>query len=176
MKLIFKTNANNDNNENNDNNDNNDNGFCGINLKHLYFNEPVQNSIIHDSYFIRMFYSDNDVSLTGLMLPMKLSFITISKSFNKNIIIYDLHSNKEMISNICQLETLILEKYNNISNSSNKPLKQPVYSLSNQLKSGSIKLFSDIDKRKQECNIILKISGVWENLKEYGITFKFIDS
>ena len=161
---------------NNEDNYNDDNGFCGVNLKHLYFNEPVQNSIIHDSYFIRMFYSDNDVSLTGLLIPMQLSFITISKSFNKNIIIYDLHSNKEMISNICQLETLILEKYNNILNSSNKPLKQPVYSLSNQLKSGNIKLFSDIDKRKQECNIILKISGVWENLKEYGITFKFIDS
>ena len=171
MKLIFKSNV------NNANNVNNDNCFCGINLKHLYFNEPVQTSIIHDSYFIRMFYSDNDVSLTGLMLPMKLSFITISKSFNKNIIIYDLHSNKEMISNICQLETLILEKYNNISNSSNnKPLKHPVYSLSNQLKSCSIKLFSDIDKRTQECNIILKISGVWENVKEYGITFKFMDS
>ena len=167
MKLIFKINS---------NNADNDNCFGGVNLKHLYFNEPVQNSIIHDSYFIRMFYSDNDVSLTGLMMPMQLSFITISKSFNKNIIIYDLHSNKEMISNICQLETLILEKYNNISNSSNKHLKQPVYSLSNQLKLGSIKLFSDIDKRKQECNIILKISGVWENLKEYGITFKFIDS
>jgi len=162
MKLIFKIDA------------NNENDFGGVNLKHLYFNEPVQNSIIHDSYFIRMFYSDNDVSLTGLMIPMQLSFITISKSFNKNIIIYDLHSNEEMISNICKLETLILEKY--ISNSSNKPFKQPVYSLLNQLKSGSIKLFSDIDKRKQECNIILKISGVWENLKEYGITFKFIDS
>ena len=166
MKLIFKTNANSG--ENSSVND-----FGGVKLKHLYFNEPVQNSIIHDSYFVSVFYSDNDISLTGLMLPIKLSFITISKSFNKNIIIYDLHSNKEMISNICQLETLILEKY---INSSNKPLKQPVYSLSNQLKSGSIKLFSDIDKRKQECNIILKISGVWENLKEYGITFKFIDS
>ena len=167
MKLIFKINS---------NNADNDNCFGGVNLKHLYFNEPVQNSIIHDSYFIRMFYSDNDVSLTGLMMPMQLSFITISKSFNKNIIIYDLHSNKEMISNICQLETLILEKYNNISKQPDKPLKHPVYSLSNQLKSCSIKLFSDIDKRRQECNIILKISGVWENLKEYGITFKFIDS
>lgn len=173
MKLIFKTNANSG--ENSDENSD-ENYFGGVKLKHLYFNDPVQNSIIHDSYFVSVFYSDNDISLTGLMLPIKLSFITISKSFNKNIIIYDFNSNKEIISNISQLETLILEKYNNVSNSSNKPLKQPVYSLTNQLKSGSIKLFSDIDKRKQECNIILKISGVWENVKEYGVTFKFIDS
>jgi hypothetical protein len=150
---------------------------CAINLKHLYFSEPIQNSIIHDSYFIRMNYSDNDVSLTGLILPVKLSFITISKSFNKNIIMYDLHSNKEVISNICKLETLILEKYSNFLNSVNNSntLKIPVYNLSTQLKSCSIKLFSDIDKRTQECNIILKISGIWENIREYGITFKFMD-
>ena len=123
---------------------NEDNFESGINLKHLFFSDPIQNSIIHDSYFIRINYSDNDVSLTGLMLPIKLSFITISKSFNKNIIMYDLHSNKEVISNICQLETLILEKY---SNSTSNISKIPVYNLSNQLKSCSIKLFSDIDKR-----------------------------
>ena len=154
-----------------------DDSKCAINLKHLYFSEPIQNSIIHDSYFIRMNYSDNDVSLTGLILPVKLSFITISKSFNKNIIMYDLHSNKEVISNICKLETLILEKYSNFLNSANNSntLKIPVYNLSSQLKSCSIKLFSDIDKRTQECNIILKISGIWENIREYGITFKFMD-
>jgi len=153
-----------------------DNFQGGVNLKHLFFSDPIQNSIIHDSYFIRINYSDNDVSLTGLMLPIKLSFITISKSFNKNIIMYDLHSNKEVISNICKLETLILEKYEKYSNLTSNISKIPVYNLSNQLKSCSIKLFSDIDKRTQECSIMLKISGVWENIREYGITFKFMDS
>jgi hypothetical protein len=167
----------NDKNDIYDDNSSCDDSKCAINLKHLYFSEPIQNSIIHDSYFIRMNYSDNDVSLTGLILPVKLSFITISKSFNKNIIIYDLHSNKEVISNICRLETLILEKYNNFLNSksASNTLKIPVYNLSTQMKSCSIKLFSDIDKRTQECNIILKISGIWENIREYGITFKFMD-
>ena len=45
------------------------------------------------------------------------------------------------------------------SKSTNNISKIPVYNLSNQLKSCSIKLFSDIDKRTQECNIMLKISG-----------------
>ena len=148
-----------------------------INLKHLYFSEPIQNSIIHDSFFIRINYSDNDVSLVGLILPVKLSFVTISKSFNKNIITYDMYSNKETISNICHLETSILEKYNHFLNSTSKSntLKTPIYNLSNQLKSCSIKLFSDTTKNTQECNIMLKISGIWENVKEYGITFKFTD-
>ncbi len=180
MNLVFKTNKLSSNTTIEavgfDNDYNEDNFEGGIDLKHLFFSDPIQNSIIHDSYFIRINYSDNDVSLIGLMLPIKLSFITISKSFNKNIIMYDLHSNKEVISNICQLETLILEKYEKYSKSTNNISKVPVYNLSNQLKSCSIKLFSDIDKRIQECNIILKISGVWENIREYGITFKFMDS
>lgn len=154
----------------------NNDGYKTIDSKNIYFSEPVQNAIIHDSYFIRIIYSDNNVSFTGLMLQMKLSYITISKSFNKNIINYDLNSNKEMMSNIFDLETLIIEKYNKFLNSHNKSPKIPIYNLSNQLKLCNIKIFSDIDKRKQECDIILKISGIWENNKEFGITFKFIDS
>jgi hypothetical protein len=149
MNLVFKTNKINNTALDYDveNCEYTNNGFhnanhessCAINLKHLYFCEPIQNSIIHDSYFIRMNYSDNDVS--------------------------------------CKLETLILEKYSNFLNSANNSntLKIPVYNLSTQLKSCSIKLFSEIDKRTQECNIILKISGIWENIREYGITFKFMD-
>ena len=181
MNLVFKTNKLNKTTvavvvDEIDDGYNEDNFEGGINLKHLFFSDPIQNSIIHDSYFIRVNYSDNDVSLIGLMLPIKLSFITILKSFNKNIIMYDLHSNKKVILNICQLETLILEKYKKYNNSTNNISKIPVYNLSNQLKSCSIKLFSDIDKRTQECNIMVKISGVWENIREYGITFKFMDS
>ena len=102
MNLVFKTNKLSNTNLEAVESDYNEDNFEGsVNLKHLFFSDPIQNSIIHDSYFIRINYSDNDVSLTGLMLPIKLSFITILKSFNKNIIMYDLHSNKKVISNIC---------------------------------------------------------------------------
>ena len=52
--------------------------------------------------------------------------------------------------------------------------KFPVYNLTTQLRSCSVKLFDDIDKKLDECNLVLKISGMWENDKEIGITFKFI--
>jgi len=89
---------------------------------------------------------------------------------------FDLYSHREMISKICDTEYLILEKYNNFLKSCGKTQKVPLYNLTNQLRSCCIKLFSDIDNKlvEEKCNIILKISGIWENNKEIGITFKFI--
>ena len=53
-----------------------------INVENIHFTEPVQNAIMNDSYFIRIIYSDDDASLTGLMIPMYLNGVTIFKSFN----------------------------------------------------------------------------------------------
>jgi hypothetical protein len=140
----------------------------------LYFSEPVQNALMNDSYFIRIIYSDHDVSLIGLMIPMYFNSITVLKSFNKSIIMYDLHSHRDMVIKISQLEFSILERYNYLLKTYKKCEKLPVYNLTTQLKSCSVKLFDDIDKNLDECNLVLKIAGIWESDKEIGITFKFI--
>ncbi len=106
MNLVFKPCMNDDSNS-----DSYDNRPL-INPGSLYFSEPVQNALMHDSYFIRIIYSDNDVSLAGLMIPMYFNSITVLKSFNKSIIMYDLHSHRDMILKISELEISILERYN----------------------------------------------------------------
>ena len=145
-----------------------------INSEYIHFSEPVQNAVMNDSYFIRIIYSDNNVSLAGLMIPMYFNGVTVFKSFNKSIIMYDLHSHKDMISKICNLENVILERYSQFLKLYKKFKKFPVYNLTTQLRSCSIKLFDNIDKSLDECNIVLKISGIWENDNEIGITFNFI--
>lgn len=145
-----------------------------INYECLYFSEPVQNALMNDSHFIRIIYSDNDVSLYGLMIPLYFNAITVVKSFHKSIIMYDLQSHKDVVIKISDLENSILERYNHFLKLYKNCQKLPVYNLTNQLKSCNVKLFEDIDKNLDECNLILKISGVWENEKEIGITFKFI--
>lgn len=145
-----------------------------IHSEYIHFSDPVQNAVMSDSYFIRIVYSNKDVSLAGLMIPMYFSAITILKSFNKSVIMYDLHSHRDMISKICDLEFSILERYNRFLKMYQKSHKCPVYNLTTQLRSCNVKLFDDIDKNLDECNLILKISGIWENDKEIGITFKFI--
>jgi hypothetical protein len=168
MNLVFKPNISDDIDEYKDDN------RPIINTEYIHFSEPVENAIMNDSYFIRIIYSNSDASLFGLMIPMYFNGVTIMKSFNKSIIMYDLHSHRDMISKICSLENLILERYNRLLKSFHKCQKNPVYNLTTQLRSCSVKLFDDIDKKMDECNIVLKISGIWENEKEIGITFKFI--
>lgn len=170
MNLVFKPCV----DDSNSYNDNDNDSRPIINPESLYFSEPVQNALMTDSYFIRIIYSDNDVSLFGLMIPMYFNSITVLKSFNKSIIMYDLHSHRDMILKISDLEISILERYNHFLKMYKKYQKCPVYNLTTQLKSCSVKLFDDIDKSLDECNLVLKISGIWESDKEIGITFKFI--
>ena len=56
-----------------------------------------------------------------------------------------------------------------------KENKTPVYRLSEQLDNNFIKIFqSDNYKnyKNENINLLLKISGVWSNEKQYGITFR----
>ena len=167
MNLVFKPNL-------NDEDDNCNENKSIINTEYIQFIKPVQNAVMNDSYFIRIIYSDGDASLFGLMIPMYFNAITVLKTYNKSIIMYDLHSHRDMISKICNLEFLILERYNQLQRLFHNHEKIPVYNLTSQLRSCSVKLFDDIDAKLDECNIVLKISGIWENDKEIGITFKFI--
>jgi len=49
----------------------------------------------------------------------------------------------------------------------------PSYNLSELLDGGIIRLFTDSVEKKKSMNIILKISGLWEDDETYGITYKF---
>jgi hypothetical protein len=56
--------------------------------------------------------------------------------------------------------------------------KTPIYRISEQLANGNIKMFIDSDNtfvtNKLFINELhLKISGIWENDTEYGVTYRF---
>jgi hypothetical protein len=50
--------------------------------------------------------------------------------------------------------------------------KIPQYKIFEQIVNGNIKISNDIGNRSQ-CNLILKISGIWETDTHIGLTFKF---
>ena len=70
--------------------------------------------------------------------------------------------------NIYNIENNILLKY--------KSTKKPRSILYETLNSGVIKIFPNIDKDINNSNssFILKISGIWEDDKEYGLTYKIL--
>jgi hypothetical protein len=130
------------------------------NNDYVFFCEPIKNNIINEANFIRILYSTDKIIFNGIYLLLSFTDVIIEKySFNLN-------SNKEIIENIKNIEISILKKIN-IKN------KIPQYKISDQLRSGNIKLFNDIPSKNNNL-FILKISGIWESQLNYGVTYKFI--
>ena len=136
-----------------------------ITKDYIYFNEPIQNNIINESRYIRILYSTPNIVFNGIHVLINLNIDNIERQYNKNILFYNIEKNTQAINSIKKIEKTILKKYNS--------LKPPSYNLSELLDSGVIRLFTDFTEKKKVINIILKISGLWEDDKTYGVTYKF---
>lgn len=135
------------------------------NEKSLIFCEPIKNNIMNDGNFIRILYSTNNMVLNGIYLLVNLSDVNCEKYYNKYKCNFNISNHCELISNLKIIEEEILKKY--------RTNKTPSYKIYEQIKSGYIKVFSDVGN-KHNCSFILKISGIWETQINYGLTYKFV--
>tara|TARA_B100000925_G_scaffold229835_1_gene178405 strand:- start:1066 stop:1524 length:459 start_codon:yes stop_codon:yes gene_type:complete len=134
----------------------------------IYFADPIKNTVIPNSNFIRIYYSNNNFTLNGIYLLIDLYNTTTEKYYNKYKCQFSTSDNSEVVSQLISIENSILLK-NTI------PGKTPQSILSQQLRSGYMKLFAENNSSfPSNMKFILKISGLWENISEYGITYKFI--
>lgn len=147
-------------------------------IDNVYFSEPIKNSIIENSNFIRLIYSNSLMTLNGIYIKIDFENIHKTSDFSKHKITINPNDNQRIINFMRTIENDILEKYN-IENKNQqqsftqqKP-KQKVYKINEQLMTGYIKHI--VDTNKFGNIFILKISGIWESEKEYGLTFKFIE-
>ena len=133
--------------------------------KCLFFCEPIKNNIMSDGYFIRILYSTHYFTLNGIYLIIHLNDISCEKFYNKYKCAFNVANHKDTIEHLKTIEEQLLKKYN-----TNKVASYKIYE---QVKCGFIKIFTDVGTR-QNCSFILKISGIWETLTNYGLTYKFI--
>ena len=70
------------------------------------------------------------------------------------------------INKIKQMEVNLVQKMN-------KHNKIPQHNIYDHLLGGCIKISDTPPNQLENTHIILKISGIWENDDEYGLTFKF---
>lgn len=132
----------------------------------VYFCDPIKNNIMNDGNFIRILYSTPIFILNGVYLSIIINQLTIEKYFNKYKCSFDIKSHINIIDKIRTIEEGILRKINIKG-------KMPQYKISEQIKNGNIKIFSDnIDKINHI--FLLKIAGIWETATNYGLTYKFI--
>lgn len=140
------------------------------NINYIYFNDSIKNTVIDNSNFIKIMFSNDDMYLNGIYLLIELENITLERYYNKyKCIISDNISNNKLFQFMYKLEHELLDKYNNIKN------KKLI--ITNQLKQNNIKLFIENKDIKEinnnKINFCLKISGIWEKNDEIGLTYKF---
>jgi len=134
-------------------------------INHVYFSDPIKNSIIENSNFVRIIYSNSLMSINGIYIKIDFESIYKLNDFTKQKINFNVSDNQKIINYLKLVEVDILEKFN-------IKTKHKVYKLNEQMMSGYIKHAID---NKYTNHFILKISGIWESEKEYGLTFKFVE-
>jgi|ETNvirenome_6_85_1030632.scaffolds.fasta_scaffold01087_4 hypothetical protein len=138
------------------------------NVYNIIFGEKTLNTIMENSSFCSVYFSNDIITMNNITLYFTLNNITIEPYFNKYKC--KINNDNECIKQrLINLERLLLNKYNNI--------KQKTFKLQEQLNNNNLKLFSNkpINNAKySHINVIIKISGIWESITEIGLIYKLI--
>jgi len=104
-------------------------------------------------------------TINGICIEFSIPVTQEEKSFNKYKCMLDRQTSNSIVENICKIENDIISKCN-------LKEKQAVFRISEQFKNGIIKITNNtnIDNNKK---FTIKISGIWSNETEYGLTYKF---
>ena len=60
-----------------------------FNSEKLLINNKIRNNIITNSFFYRLYYSDNEFISNGVVIVFKLYDVSFEKYFNKNKLIFN---------------------------------------------------------------------------------------
>ncbi len=139
-----------------------------FNLTNIFYTEKVKNTVMDNSNFSRILYSNELFTLNGIFIKFNFTLKSIEKIFNKYKCSFDNKNieNQHIVSKLKNIENHILKRYN-FEN------KLPIYRITEQLNNNYLKVFNEQPCSKEN-NFILKIYGIWETEYEYGVTYKFI--
>jgi hypothetical protein len=138
-----------------------------FNINNIFYQEKVKNTVMDNSNFLRVNYSNELFILNGIFIKFSLKLQTIEKSFNKYKCLFDIRTHHTAITQFSAIEKHMMDKHSSTT-------KTPIYRISEQLNNGFLKIFNEADC-KEHNDFILKIYGIWETDCEYGLTYKFIN-
>jgi len=133
---------------------------------YVHLCDPIKNNIISDGNFFRIIYSTHDVTLNGVYLLIELKNVICEKHYNKYKYSFNVNAHNDVINNIKKIEESLLNK--------KKFNKNPCFKIYEQFTNGNIKLFTE-SPSNTNMRVVLKMSGIWENETNYGLTYKFIN-
>lgn len=137
--------------------------------------DSKKNIITTDGIFTKIMYSTPLFIMNGIFFYFPINVDNIINSNGRYFINFNPNSkhNNNIIREISIIEDTIIEFYKktNIIN------KNKTFLLRNQLYTGNIKVYKDNNDPSPNFSnkqFILKISGIWENRFDFGITYKII--
>ena len=126
-------------------------------FQNIIFNEPIKNTVMDDSYFVRINYSNKYFIINGIYI-----IINIKNDSNKYKLL-DNSYNIKTIQFVEEIEKYILNSYTKKKNHIYKIKDQLLYIINKSIISNST---------RDSFDYILKISGIWETNLQIGITYK----
>ena len=142
-------------------------------LNNTYFMD-TKNNIIMDGNFSKIIYSNDLFTINGIYIDFPIKINSFNKVSNKNVMYFDIFTNMDIIQKISHIEQNIIYSYKKQYNIEDK---LPANILSKQLQNGILKYYSDDYGYyfKKIPDFYIKISGIWDNHNEIGITYKLIE-
>lgn len=138
-----------------------------FNIKHVYFTNSLENTVMDNGIFSKILYSTEEISINGIYLVCNFTNTHIEKiGVNKFKVMWNKEKNKELMNKITCIESELLKKYGKPNNT-----KQ----LASLLEHSNFRLFTEKDKLYSNNDFLLRISGIWENNDSCGITYKFLE-
>lgn len=135
----------------------------------ICFLEPKQN-IIMDGSFTKMNFLNEDITMNGIYLYIPIKHFSFDIRDNKHYIKFN-YEKENNLSEILSFESNILDYYNNINNIN----KTKNLLLAKQVHSGYMKFYkNNININEKNIFFTLKISGIWENKSNIGLTYKLL--
>lgn len=142
------------------------NCYVTFDFKYIFLGNTINNRILENSKFTRIYYSTPLCSFNGIYTLLYIDDIIESNcnnAFNSKLMI-NVEKNSVLLNNIKQLEEKILR----VVETKNKILTCNIY---NELMKGFLKL--NYKNNFHNSQIMLKISGIWETDNSYGLSYKY---
>lgn len=148
-----------------------------FNKDNLCIMSPVKNFVLKEACFYKFVYITDDIKLSNLIFEIKLNNIVLIKSLNNRykLCFENNKENKLEISNILNIERLILNKFFPDLNKNRTHYINKMPDMNKILDSLLLKLYTKktLDLKYNKLNIIVKFSGIWKTSENYGLTYKF---
>lgn len=134
----------------------------------VFFCDSIKNNVMVNGNFIRILYCMPNFTMNGIYIHLHLSDLSYEKYYQKYKCMFNVNKFSDLIDKIVVIEKTLLDRIGSIVSGKNAQ-----YKIAEQMRSGHIKIFSDVYPKQTSVSFVLKISGVWETDTGYGLTYKF---